>query len=96
MSASRRLPCDVADTGDTMRQRIRGVAAFFVTANDLQGSAAPAVPNSGGPDLQADCGVRSSDGASCLYGWFVQDVVLDGTIDPSGTDYGLQAVQLLG
>lgn len=96
VSATTRLPCDVSDAAGTMRQRISGVAAFYVTANDLPGAGSPAVPGYRGADQQAACAERAVDGVSCLYGWFVQDRVLDGTIDPRGTNYGLQAVQLLG
>ncbi len=96
VSSATQQPCDIAATGGTMRQRIEGVAAFYVTANDLPGPSSPAVPGYRGPDQQAACAERSADGVSCLYGWFVRDRVLDGTIDPSGTNYGVQAVQLLG
>jgi hypothetical protein len=90
-------------TGSNVVYDVAGMAAFYLAGVDYNGSAASKLfngynPNAYDPevghDVQLGCD-KSTQG--CLWGWYLQPLVPNGTpLPPGNPNYGASTIGLLG
>jgi hypothetical protein len=102
--SSRRWPCAGAmPSGTDSWYHVEGFAAMFLTAVDVTGkvkgddSTGNVKGSASGYPTKAAASSCQDKGGKCFYGWFLKGLVDPSSlVDPAGTDFGLNAVQLVG
>lgn len=91
----RRLPCaGNLPSGTDSWYHVKGFAAMYLTGVDVTGPVTGHLPGHPTSAAAASCQAK---GGKCVYGWFLKGLVdPSALVDPAGTDFGLNAVQLVG
>lgn len=88
--------CDNTAGGTHTFYRIKGYAAFFVTAIDIAGGLKKSYRPPDYPTA-ASAATCTAKGGKCMYGWFVEDFLpASAFIGEDSFDFGLVAVQAAG